>query len=180
MKLFQLCLILGLGMVLSHAWALLRPAAATRWLRGFPRNVPVGIFLMLLATAWFEWNVMNENLEDIARYKNILIIFFAVLGAACCIFAQDYLAVRGLTVVLLLMAFVTCESARWHPSLWRDALTGWAYVWVLWALWLSVQPWRMRDWIGWLTATESRLKLAALAGLAWGLFVTTLGLTVFR
>ncbi|HTH50027.1 MAG TPA: hypothetical protein VMB21_21115 [Candidatus Limnocylindria bacterium] len=180
MKLFQLSLILGLGMVLSHSWALLRPASATRWLRGFPRNIPAGFFLMLLATAWFEWNLMNETLDDIAPYKNILIIFFPLLGVACCFYAQDYLAVRGLTVVLLLLAFVTCETARWHPSLWRDALTGWAYVWVLSALWLSVQPWRLRNWIGWLTATEDRLKRAAMAGLAWGLLITTLGVTVFR
>ena len=72
-----------------------------------------------------------------------------MLGAACCFFAKDFLAVRGLSVVLLMAAFVMCEKARWHDSLWRDAITGWAYVWVLAALWLSVQPWRLRDWIGW-------------------------------
>jgi hypothetical protein len=180
MKLSELSLILGLGMVLSHSWALLKPAAATHWLRRFSRNVPLGVVLMLAATGWFEWNLMNETLSDIAPYKNLLLIFFAVLGGACCVYAQDFLAVRGLTVLLLLAAFVTCETARWHPSLWRDALTGWAYVWILAALWLSVQPWRLRDWIAWLTATDGRLKLAALSGVLWGLFVTGLGLTVFR
>ncbi len=180
MKLYELSLILGLGMVLSHSWALLKPVSATHWLRRFSRNLPLGVFLMLVATGWFEWNLMNENLEDIAHYKNILLIFFAVLGGACCVYAQDFLAVRGLTVLLLLAANFTCETARWHPSLWRDAITGWAYVWVLAALWLSVQPWRLRNWITWLTATESRLKQGAFIGIAWGLLVIALGVTVFR
>jgi len=118
---------------------------------------------------------MNENLEDIARYKNILIISFAVLGAGCCIFAQDYLAVRGLTVVLLLLAFVTCETARGIPSLWRDALTGWAYVWILSALWLSVQPWRLRNWIGGSPPPKAASNPQPWAGLAWGVVVPPLG-----
>ena len=180
MKLSQLSLILGLGLVVSHALAFAQPGRAMQWLRRFPRNVPVGVFLMLLGTAWFEWNLMGETLEDIAHYKTLLLVFFPVVGVACCIYVTDYLAVRGLTVVLLLMAYVSCETARWHPSLWRDVITGWAYVWVLSALWLSVQPWRLRDWLNWLTATESRFKLAAGLGLAWGLFVTALGLTVLR
>jgi hypothetical protein len=53
-------------------------------------------------------------------------------------------------------------------------------VWVLAALWLSVQPWRLRDWIGWATASEGRLKLAAVSGVVWGLFVIALGFTVLR
>ena len=180
MKLSQLSLIFGLGLVLSHGAALAQPGRAMQWLRRFPRNVPVGVFLMLLGTVWFEWNLMNETLSDIAPYKNILLIFFPVVGVACCFFATDYLAVRGLTVVLLLMAYVSCETARWHPSLWRDAITGRAYVWVMSALWLSVQPWRLRDWLNWLTASEGRFKAAACFGIAWGLFVTALGLTVLR
>jgi hypothetical protein len=131
-------------------------------------------------TVWFERNLMAENLEDIAKYKTLLLVFFAVLGVACCFYAKDFLAVRGLSVVLLMAAFVMCDTARWHESLWRDAITGWAYVWVLLGLWLSVQPWRLRDWIGWITADETRLKLAAAGGIAWGLFVIVLGLTVLR
>lgn len=180
MKLSQLSLLLGLGLAASHSLALAQPGATTRWLRRFHRNVPVGVFLMLLGTVWFEWNLMGETLEDIARYKNLLLIFFPIVGVGCCFYATDYLAVRGLSVVLLLLAYVTCETARWHASLWRDALTGWAYVWVLAALWLSVQPWRLRDWLNWLTAAEARLKLAAVAGIVWGLFVAALGLTVLR
>ena len=180
MKLSELSLVLGLGTAAAHAWALFRGPATAQWLRKFPRNVPLGVVLMLLGTVWFEWNLAAENLEDIARYKKLLQVFFAVLGVACCFFAQDFLAVRGLSVVLLMAALVMCDTARWHPSLWRDAITGWAYVWVLAALWLSVQPWRLRDWIGWLTADTGRFKLAAVAGIVWGLFIAALGLTVLR
>ena len=86
----------------------------------------------------------------------------------------------GLTVLLLLAAFVTCETARWHPSLWRDALTGWAYVWILAALWLSVQPWRLRDWLEWFTASDKIVRVTCALRLVFDLFLITLGLTVFR
>jgi hypothetical protein len=51
---------------------------------------------------------------------------------------------------------------------------------VLGGLWLSVSPWRLRDWLAWVTATEGRLKLAAAGGVVWGLFIGGLGLTVFK
>ena len=180
MKLSQLSLVLGIGMVLTHALALLQVPATTRWLRRFPRDVPTGVVLMLVGTVWFEWNLMAENLEDIAKYKTLLQIFFAVLGVACCFFAQDYLAVRGLSVVLLMAAFVMCETARWHESLWRDAITGWAYVWVLAGMWFTISPWRLRDLINWGTASESRTRLFSGLRMAFGLFVMALGLTVLR
>lgn len=176
----QLCLALGTVMILTHGWALVRAKSAVPWLRGFHRKHAIGVLLMLLGTAWFEWNLYQEQLQDIAAYKNLMLVGFGVVGLGCCVFVRDFLSVRGLTVFLLMLAWLMCETARWHDSNFRWAITGWAYAWVVGGLWLSVSPWRLRDWLGWVTATEGRLKLAAGGGLVWGAFVLGLGFTVFK
>lgn len=167
-------------MILTHGWALLRAKPAADWLRQFHRNYRLGVVLMLLGTAWFEWNLYQEQLQDIAAYKNLMLIGFGAVGLGCCLFVRDFLSVRGLTVFLLMLAWLMCEKARWHDSNFRWAVSGWAYVWVLGGLWLSVSPWRLRDGLDWVTATEGRLKLAAAGGVVWGLFIGGLGLTVFK
>jgi hypothetical protein len=180
MSLSLIALVLGVGCLIAHLVALARPAAAMAWLRGFPRNVPVGVALMLIGTVWFEWNLNNENLDDIAKFKTAMQAAFAVLGVASCFYVKDFLAVRGLCVVMLMAAWLVCDTARWHPSLWRDAISGWAYVWALAGLWWSVQPWRARDAIQWVVATPGRFRTAALAGIFWGLFVIGLSQTALR
>ena len=180
MTLSQLSLALGVAMIVSHGIALAQPDRIGAWLRQCPRNVPIGVVLMLVGTAWFEWNLHLETLADIAPWKNLMQIGFAVVGVGSCLFVRDYLAVRGLCVVMLMAAWYLCELTRWHTSPWRNALTAWAYVWVLLGLWWSMSPWRMRDAIQWVTGSPALFRLAVVAGLVWGGIVIVLGLTVLR
>ncbi len=180
MTLSQLCLALAAAMVVSHGFAFLKPETVSGWLQKFPRNVSIGVPLMLLGTAWFEWNLWHETLSDIAPWKNLMLVGFGLVGIGSCVFVKDYLSVRGLSVLLLMVAWVVCEKARWHPSIWRDALIAWAYVWVLLGLWWSMAPWRLRDWIQWIVARPALFRGAAAAGVVWGLLVGALGMSVLR
>lgn len=180
MKLAQLCLVLGAVMIATHGWAFFQLKTATVWLRRLPRNHTAGALLMLVSTAWFEWYLWNEHLSDIDWVKPFLLVAFPAVGVGSCFFVQDFLAARGLAVFLLLLAGYVLEVGRWHASMWHDALSVWAYGWIVMAFWLTMAPWRLRDWIGWATSVESRLKFAALAGVVWGAFVIGLGLTVLR
>jgi hypothetical protein len=180
MKFDSLCLLLGAAMVVSHGWAFLQVRSAAAWLKKFPRNQGWGVLLMLLSTGWFEWYLYNEHLSDIDWIKNFLLVAFPAVGIGCCFFVFDFLAVRGLSVFLLLLAGFVLEKGRWSDSPWHDLIALWAYVWIVLAFWLTMAPWRLREWIGWVTASEVRLKLAAVAGIVWGGIVLGLGLTVFR
>jgi chromatin segregation and condensation protein Rec8/ScpA/Scc1 (kleisin family) len=112
MSLSLIALVLGVAVLVSHLFALARPAATTAWLRGFPRNVPVGVVLMLIGTAWFEWNLNNENLDDIAKFKPAMQAAFAILGVASCFFVKDFLSVRGLCVVMLMAAWLAYLKSK--------------------------------------------------------------------
>jgi hypothetical protein len=180
MTLSTLAIILGAGYSLLHAWALFNPQSFARQARAFPRNEAAGFVLMGLGTAWFLYNLNAEAIADFAAYKKWMLTGFGAIGILSCIYVRDYLAVRGLSVVLLLLAWVTLNHTRWAESDWRLVLVVWAYTWVIAAMWFTVSPFRLRDLLHWLTASESRLRLGSTVQLALGILVLVLGVTAFR
>lgn len=180
LKLSTLAVLLGLGVGLPQIYGLARPARFAAAVRKFPRSLPWGYGLMALATAWFLYYLQTESAADFAAYKDAMSVGFAAVGLAACIFVKDFLAVRGLAVVFLLLAKLMTDTARWADTEWRLVIIVWAYVLVLAGMWFTVSPWRLRDLLEWATANEKRVKVGCAIRLAFGLFVVLLGLTVFR
>jgi len=182
MKLSLLSILLGLGMAAPQVYGLVRPTAFAAAVRKFPRHVPTGVFLMLLATAWFLWLVKQEPIADFAAFKPHMLAVFAAIGVATCIFVQDYLAVRGLAVVLLLLAKLMVDTGRPHlgETAWVLLIQTWAYVLVVAGIWFTVTPWRLRDFLNWATANEKRVKIGSAIRLGFALLVVVLGCTAFR
>src|ERR1035438_411867 len=143
MKLSLLSILLGVGMGVPQVYGLARPAQLAAAARRLPRNVPVGVALMLLGTAWFLWIVNAEPIADFSAYKPMMMIAFAALGLLTCVFIQDFLAARGLAVrvvraglvilifrparavavLLLLLRLVDRESGSAPAELLRSLLT---------------------------------------------------------
>ena len=182
MKLSILSILLGLGVSVPQIYGLTRPARFAVAVRKFPRDLPAGIVLMLLATAWFIWNVNIEPIADFSAYKNAMMIGFAAVGVLACIFVQDFLAVRGLAVLLLLLAKLMVDTGRPHlgQSVWVYVIQLWAYVLVIAGVWFTVAPWQLRDLLNWATATENRIRIGSSIRLAFAVFILLLGLTAFR
>ena len=179
-KLSTLAVILGLGMGLPQIYGLLKPAAFAAGVRKFPRSLPWGIGLMLVGTGWFVWYLNQESISDFAAWKPWLLAGFAAVGVASCIFVQDFLAVRGLAVVLLLLAKLMVDNSHLAYTDWRLVIVTWAYVLVIAGIWFTIWPWHLRDLLNWATANEKRVRVGSAIRLAFGLFVAVLGLTVFR
>jgi hypothetical protein len=180
MKLSSLAIILGMAVIVPHLLALLKPAAFATALRKFPRSELWGFILMGIGTAWFLWNVHIESLADFVAYKHLMLFGFGAVGVLACIFVRDYLAVRGMAVVLLLMAKLMLDTARWYDSEWRIVIAVLAYIWILAGMVFIISPWRLRDMIHWATANEKRIRIGSAMRLAAGLFLVILGLTAFR
>ncbi|MEY2467115.1 MAG: hypothetical protein QOD03_1636 [Verrucomicrobiota bacterium] len=181
LKLSTLAIVLGLGLALPQIYGLMNPQKFAASVRKFPRHVPIGIALMLLGTAWFLWNLSQESISDFATYKNVLFMGFAAVGIGTCIFVHDFIAVRGLAVIFLLLAKLMVDTGR--PMLptthWTLVIQTWAYVLIVAGIWLTVSPWRLRDLLNWATANEKRVRVGSVIRLAFGLFVAALGLTKF-
>jgi hypothetical protein len=179
MSLATLAIILGLVVVLPNAYALWKPAAFGTAVRKFPRSVDWGYALMLAATFWFIWNVRRESIADFEPLKPALYALFLGVGIGACLFVKDFLAVRGLAVIFLLLAKVMVDAARWVETDWRLVITTWAYILVVAGIWFTISPWRMRDLLNWGTASEHRIRVGSAIRLAFGAAVIVLGLAVF-
>jgi len=180
-KLSTLAIVLGLGVGLPQIYGFMNPAGFAAAVRKFPRSMPWGYALMLLGTAWFVYNLSQESISDFAAYKNLLFAGFAAVGIGSCIYVQDFLAVRGLAVVFLLLAKLMVDTGRPHLA---DSplvllIQSWAYLLVIAGIWLTVSPWRLRDFLQWATANEKRVKIGCTIRLAFGLVVAILGFTKF-
>ena len=182
MKLSLLSILLGLGMAAPQVYGLAKPSAFAATARKFPRSLPTGFFLVGLGTVWFLWLVKQEPIADFAAFKPYMLAGFAGIGVATCFFVQDFLAVRGLAVVLLLVAKLMVDTGRPHlgETPWVLLIQALAYVFVVAGIWLTVSPWRLRDFLNWATANEKRIKLHSMLRLAFALLVLVLGLTSFR
>ena len=182
MRLSLLSIVLGLGLAAPQVYGLTKPAAFAAAVRKFPRHVPIGVFLMLLGTVWFIWNVRQEPIADFAAIKPHMMAVFAAIGIGSVIFVQDFLAVRGLAVVLLLLAKLMVDTGRPHlgESPWVLVIQIWAYVLVTAGIWFTVSPWRLRDFLEWNIANQQRIKIGCSVRLAFALLVVGLGLTVFK
>jgi hypothetical protein len=180
LKLSTLAVILGLGLALPQIYGIMNPEKFGASLRKFPRSLPWGFLLMGLGTAWFLWNLSQESISDFASYKNVLVALFAAVGIGSCVYVHDFLAVRGLAVVLLLLAKLMVDTGRPHlDTHWVLLFQAWAYLLVIAGIWFTVSPWRFRDIIGWHTANAGRIKMLCGARLVFGLLIAVLGWTKF-
>ena len=175
-----LAVLLGLGLAVPQIFGLANPAAFGARVRKFPRSLSCGVVLMLFGTLWFVTCLNQESIADFADYKPYLLAGFAAVGIACCFFVQDFLAVRGLAVVALLLAKLMVDKARWAETDWRLVVVTWAYLLVAAGIWFTIYPWHLRDLLNWATASEKRVRIGSAVRLAFGLVVAVLGFTVFR
>jgi len=116
LKLSTLSVILGLLVALPSLFGLLKPRAFAEAMRKFPRQTKLGYGLMVLGTAWFLYNVSQESVSDFATMKNVFYILFTAVGLGACFYVQDYLPVRGLAVLFLLLAKLMVDTARWEET----------------------------------------------------------------
>jgi hypothetical protein len=191
MKLSLLSILLGAGMSVPQIYALAWPKDFVATARKFPRNLTVGVVLMLLATAWFIWNVNNEPIADFTSFKPYMMAGFAAVGVGSCFFVQDFLAVRALAVLALLLGRLMVDTGRpylpttiFHAQMgessWVLVIQVWAYVLVVAGIWFTVTPWKLRDLVNFATANETRVRFGSALRLAFALFIVVLGLTAFR
>ena len=180
LKLSSLAIILGLLFGAPHIYGVLKPAQFGQMMRKFPRYTPIGYILMLAATIWFLMNLSTESVSDFIAFKPALFAVFGLVGLGACVFVRDFLPIRGLAVLFLLLAKLMVDSARWVDTEWRLVVVVWAYVWVIAGMWFTVSPWRLMDIINWSTANEHRIRVLSGLRLSFGLLVVVLGLTVYR
>ena len=180
-NLSKIAVILGLCFAAVNLYGLIKPTAFGAAVRKFPRSTGIGYILVLFGTAWFVWNLKQESISDFESLKPVLFALFIAVGLGTCIFVKDFIAVRGLAIVFLLLAKLMVDAGRPHlgETHWVLVIQAWAYLLVVAGIWFTVSPWRLRDLLYWATGNEKRIRVGSGVRMAFGLFVAILGLTVF-
>lgn len=167
----------GIILVLGHAAALIQPKAVMGFCKSFPRSRAAAGVLLFVAAVWSFILVRTIDLGEFSGLRNVLLIGVPVGAILAWLYVQEFLAVRSLGMVLLLAAEPLLESAVLRGEGTRLALVLVGYAWATAGLFLVGMPYLLRDAITWVSHTPLRWKIAAAAGLAWGLVV--LALAVF-
>lgn len=156
-----------------------RPALVQGWLKKFPRNDLAGQVILAIGMAWFWLLIAPEGLGklsalrmDLGEFNNIKPILRLLVPAALvavCISVRDFLAVRALGLLGLMIAAPLLEGAFLKDPSSRLLIPIFAYVLLTKSLFWVGMPYLFRDAVTWVTASSSRWMMLSLAGLAYGI-----------
>ena len=176
--LFTVGILLGLWLVSSHALMLARPALVQGWLKKFPRNQTAGQVIMAVGMAWFWLLVAPDGLGklsalqmDLGEFNNIKPLLRILVPAALiavCISIRDFLAVRALGLLGLMIAAPLLDAAFLKDPASRLLVPAFAYFLLTNSLFWVGMPYLFRDTVTWVTATKSRWTLLSAAGFTYG------------
>src|SRR5882757_256814 len=94
---FETALVLvGLFLVIAHAFALVRPQVVQDWLRAFPRSKPWGIFLVTVAATWFFVLVWVMDLGEFTNWRQAVLIATPIAWLLTMKYVDEFLAARAL------------------------------------------------------------------------------------
>lgn len=147
-----LLLVLGVPLLLNHAgWAAM--------LKAFPRSTSAAYVFFGAGAAWFLHAIWHLSPADFGEYRTYL--FFGFLAVALLSFkcVPDFLAVRGLAALILMGAMPLLDAGYMnfdHPQIHLYKIA--VYIGIVAAIWLGAQPWRLRDFLGWLLARPGRTR----------------------
>jgi hypothetical protein len=173
-------IVVGLLAVLGHLPFAVAPERWTPTLRGLPRNYPLGVVLMLAATAWFTALTGLMDLGEISSIRSQLMAVWAISGVLLTIFVPGFLAARGLGCLLLLGAAMILDACFLAQTPWRYVLTVAAYLWVIVGMILVYSPHYGREAIQFVTQSPQRLRLFCWPGVVYGALVIALGIFVYQ
>lgn len=178
LSLFTIGLILAVWLIGSHALMLAKPAMVQGFLKKFPRNQILGQILLGIGLAWFWLLIAPENMGlisslamDLGEFngaKPMLRILVPVSMFLVATSVRDFLAVRALGVVGLMVASPLLESAFLKDPSSRLLVPVYAYALLTASMFWVGMPYLFRDAVNWATADSKRWTLLSLAGLGYG------------
>jgi hypothetical protein len=171
--------IIGAAMIAGRLPGVIAPAKFIDCARKFPRSVLWGRVLMGICAVWAGIVMFNAATDEWAWARPVVVIGVPVAYWLVIQFADQFLALRGLAGLLLLVAKVAVDAADLSDKPIRLVVTVLVYVWVCAAMWMAGFPHQVRDVIGFVTANTTRCRAACLLGTAIGAVLVVLGLFVY-
>jgi hypothetical protein len=164
-------LAVGLLLLLGHLFALFFEGPVRRNLQAFPRSAVAGNLLFCVAAIYFGCLVAWTDLGEFTSMRPKFIIATVVAAVLTLRFVQEFLSVRALGMLLLLVAEPLLEAAWMRPELGRLFLVVLVYCWIVAGLFCIGMPYLLRDAIEWVTLARWRWRAAVFSGIFYGILL---------
>lgn len=178
MSLFLATLVPGLLLIAIGALLLWNAPVVGATAKLFPRSRRAAYVLFGIGAAWFLYIITQLTEADFGSYKIVLFVVFGAIAVLSFRLVPDFLAVRGLAVVILLAAghFLAAAFMKWdHPQ--RLFMVALVYMAILASLFLAGYPYRLRDFFEWLFARPSRARAVGAVCSGYGLLLAIVSFT---
>jgi hypothetical protein len=172
MSLFLATLLPGLFLALLGVLLLWNGAPLQAAARALPRSKGAAWVLFGAGAAWFLWRLSRLGDSDLIFFKTPQPVMygFAALALLAFFYTPEFLAVRGLCVLMLLAAEPLLYAAymEYNYPL-RLLMVSAVYIGLVLALYLAPAPYRLRDFFNWLFRLPSRARVLGAILLVYGL-----------
>lgn len=172
-------IVLGLALLAGHLMAWKSGDKAKTFLRGFPRNYGWGALLLTIDFIWGMMVLANMDMGEFFFLRKWFLTLVPIGFVLVLAYVREFLAVRALGSLMLLVAGPTLASAFLQPQHTRLLLPVLAYAWIIVGMYFIGMPYLMRDWITWVIAKEARWKAAVWGGVAYGAALLVLAVTTY-
>lgn len=143
----------------------------------FLRNNTWGLTLFAIASVWFLIKIMHLGEADFGAYKHWLFLLFVVVFVGCGIYWKDFLVVRAIAMLTLMLCHLGLQVGYMSPAPVRPFLSLLFYTFIVTALYFGTYPFKARDMLPVLFKKSNRcLKCLAMGCLSYGFLLIILSL----
>jgi len=139
-----------------------------------------GQALVSIAAVWFFFLVAKMDLGEFTSWRQTVLILTVVAWLLTWKFVDEFLAVRALGMLVLLISEPLLEAAFLCPETSRLFLVALVYVWIVFAMFWVGTPYTLRDQIAWVCGAQGRWRAAAVAGVIYGVLLISLTFTLAK
>jgi hypothetical protein len=140
----------------------------------FPRSRLAGVVLLTIDLAWSFWLLTTMEMGEFSSFRRPLLIGLPIGYLLVVRFVDEFLAVRALGVLCLLVAEPLLDAAFLRYETSRLFVTSFAYFLIVAGLFWAAIPYILRDQISW--SAHNALRWRFLHGIALCYGMVVLGL----
>ena len=171
-------LVLGLLLFAKHLTFLLAPELCKNLLQRFPRSRCWGTSLLFASALWAFVLVATTDLGEFSPLRHWILLFIVVAGGFFWWLVPEFLAVRSLGFLMLLLAHVVLEVSFLKSGFLPIMLSLLAYCWVIAGFFFVGMPYLLRNLITSMSNPKHQClwKFLSWLGVLYGLILAVSGI----
>ncbi|HEY3661436.1 MAG TPA: hypothetical protein VGK91_09450 [Candidatus Udaeobacter sp.] len=171
-------IIAGAFLVVVGVLGLVKPDFA-QLLKQFPRSRIAGVVLLTVCLVWTIWLVATIQMGEFAAFRRPLLIALPVGYVLALFFVDEFLAVRALGILCLLVAEPLLDAAFLRYETSRLLVTVFAYLLIIAGLFWVAIPYVLRDQINWGARSVFRWRCMHAIVLVYGCVILKFAFTQY-